>query len=219
MNHQKSLTSLLEPYYRIPKHLSNAVKSCCCCSLLVLLFGYFGKLPKNRCCISCCPQPLFPDALPLAVGRGRWIYIYTYIHIRPCSRYAWLDACGLDWRDTCRHTKSYMWDVHMTYNTNPCAPRVRAELDMDIHTCGCIDILDNIVKHMWYTCMHTHTCIHIWIFVQTDRDSQILRDTYLNTQIHICAGTHMPVHTHNPYMAMCMHTFLCIYTTTVHIDI
>ena len=83
----------------------------------------------------------------------------------------------------------------MTYNTNPCAPRVRAELDMDIHTCGCIDILDNIVKHMWYTCMHTHTCIHIWIFVQTDRDSQILRDTYLNTQIHICAGTHMPVHT------------------------
>ena len=35
---------------------------------------YFRKFPNNRCCISCCPQPLFPDALPLAVGRGRRIF-------------------------------------------------------------------------------------------------------------------------------------------------
>ena len=32
---------------------------CCCC------------WSPTRCCISCCLQPLFPDVLPLAVGRGR----------------------------------------------------------------------------------------------------------------------------------------------------
>ena len=61
MSHQKSLTSLLEPYYRIPKHLSNTVYFAAVAVLLLflllLLFGYFFSslvTPKHH--LISCPK-------------------------------------------------------------------------------------------------------------------------------------------------------------------
>ena len=70
-------------------YLSNYLSSCCCCRCCRCRGFCCRCCRRRRCCCCCCSQPLCPDALPLAVGRGRrWIYIYIsiiyiYIYIYP----------------------------------------------------------------------------------------------------------------------------------------